>query len=156
MIIYFRSVKDKSSFTQPQSPNIQGTPLSSRSSAAESPYGIDYSPGSSVESSTLTPQLGGVKIGGRRGRPRKNPEPPSYDDFPAGGTAEEQQNWIKRKTSEHWRYKQSTGPDSAVYRKKESDRALSYYYRKKAEKDLGVGFLPDEVPDKNKELSRAR
>ena len=156
--ILLRSTKEKmASFTEPQSPGIPGTPLSFKSSLVGSPGSLDYSPGSSTASSSLTPKLDAVKLGGRRGRPRKLPEPPSYEDFPADGTPEEQQAWMKKKTSEHWHFKKSTGPDAADYRKQESNRALNYYYRKKAEKELGVEQLPQQDSDeKQKELSRAR
>ena len=155
-ILVRKSKEQTASFTEPRIPGMPGTPLSFQSSFVGSPGSLDYSPASSSASSSLTPQLSGVKIGGRRGRPRKQPEPPSYDDFPADGTPEEQQAWVKKKTSEHWRFKKSTGPDAADYRQQESQRALNYYYRKKAEKELGVEQLPEDSLEKQKELSRAR
>ena len=40
-------------------------------------------------SSQLTPQMEGMKLGQGRGRPRKVPQPPTYDDFPVGALPEE-------------------------------------------------------------------
>ena len=44
---------------------------------------------SSSNSSQLTPQMESMKLGQGRGRPRKVPQQPSYDDFPVGVPPEE-------------------------------------------------------------------
>ena len=48
----------------------------------------EQSPGSS-NSSQLTPQMESMKLGQGWGRPRKVPQPPSYDDFPFGAPPED-------------------------------------------------------------------
>ena len=47
----------------------------------------EQSPGSS-KSSQLTPQMESMKLGWGQGRPRKVPQPPSYDNFPVGAPHE--------------------------------------------------------------------
>ena len=44
---------------------------------------------SSSNSSQLTPQMESMKLGQGQGRPRKVPQPPSYDDFPVGAPPDE-------------------------------------------------------------------
>ena len=48
----------------------------------------EQSPGSS-NSSQLTPQIKSMKLGRSQERPRKAPQPPSYDDFPFGAPPED-------------------------------------------------------------------
>ena len=70
----------------------------------------------------------------KRGRPRKDVQPPSFDDFPVTGTAEEQKHWLKVKNIAYWRYAKLSGPHGEDYRKKESARVQKY--QKKKDQDL--------------------
>ena len=70
----------------------------------------------------------------KRGRPRKDVQPPSFDDFPVTGTAEEQKHWLKVKNTAYWWYAKLSGPDGEDYQKKESARVQKY--QKKKDQDL--------------------
>ena len=70
----------------------------------------------------------------KRGRPRKDVQPLSFDDFPVTGTGEEQKHWLKVKNTAYWWYAKLSGPDGEDYRKKESARVQKY--QKKKDQDL--------------------
>ena len=70
----------------------------------------------------------------KRGRPRKDVQPLSFDDFPVTGTAAEQKHWLKVKNTAYWRYAKLSGPHGEDYQKKESARMQKY--QKKKGKDL--------------------
>ena len=53
----------------------------------------------------------------KRGRPRKDVQPPSFDDFPVTGTAEEQKHWLKVKNTAYWQYAKLSSPHGEDYRK---------------------------------------
>ena len=65
-----------------------GPPLVPQQLQFGTPGSGSGSPSSSL-SSQLTPQLKGLNLSRGHGRPRKMPEPPNYDDFPAGAFQEE-------------------------------------------------------------------
>ena len=66
----------------------------------------------------------------KRGCPRKDLVPPSCDDFPASGTAEQQKNWMKKKSVQYWRYQKLSGPGGEDYRKQEITMVGQLYNRK--------------------------
>ena len=90
-------------------------------------------PTSSVSPGSVASVVSTGKVS-KRGRPRKDVQPPSFDDFPVTGTAEEQKNWLKVKNTAYWRYAKLSGPDGEDYRKKESARVQKY--QKKKDQDL--------------------
>ena len=92
-----------------QQPSLPATPSSS----------ISGSPAPSVE-----------KVP-KRGRPHKEIQPPSYDDFPIHGSVEEQKHWMKVKNTQYWRYTKLTGPEGEEYRKRESAHVSKAYNKKK-------------------------
>ena len=145
------------------------TPTSLVSSSAPSPMlsiDSDLSPATSTASSTLTPLIGGVQLGRRRGRPRKLLEQPTFDDYPTDATEKEQEAWVKRKNTEMWRYKKLNSSQAAEFRKSESERVKQYYSQTKGKKktkinsgeELGIDVLTsDEDPkSREKDLSRIR
>ena len=79
-------------------------------------------------SSGLTPELNHIIVSSRRarGRPRKIPLPPTYDDFPTDGTAEDKKKWQRHKNAEEWRYKKLTSSGADEYREKEKE-CVSWY-----------------------------
>ena len=73
----------------------------------------------------------------KRGCPRKALQPPSNDDFPASGTADEQKQWLKKKNVPSWQYQKLYGPDGEEYNKHESSRESMVYNRKKLAEEFG-------------------
>ena len=67
----------------------------------------------------------------KRGRPRKEIQPPSYNDFPVCGSLEEQKHWMKLKNTQYWHYTKLTGPEGEKYQKRESARVSKAYNKKK-------------------------
>lgn len=101
----------------------------------------------------------------KRGRPRKELVPPSYDDFPVSGTAEQQKHWMKMKSVQYWRYQKLSGPGGEDYRKQESTRVGRLYNRKKLVEEFNSGDeeeklddvdVTEEKAEKVKEQNRAR
>ena len=70
----------------------------------------------SVSSTGTTPDFSKMSLGRGRGRPRKNLVVPTTDDFPYDGTPEEREKYLKKKTTEMWRFKKLTSTGSAEYR----------------------------------------
>ena len=66
-----------------------------------------------------------MTVSNRRGRPRKIPLPPTYDDFPHDGCTEEKK-WQKRKNTEKWRYEKLMSSEAAEYRENEKRRVTKY------------------------------
>ena len=67
-----------------------------------------------------------MTVSRRRGRPCKIPLPPTYDDFPHDGSAEEKKKWQKHKNTEKWRYKKLMSSKAAEYRENEKRRVTKY------------------------------
>ena len=67
-----------------------------------------------------------MTVSRRRGRPRKIPLPPTYDDFPHDGSAEEKKKWQKQKNTEKWRYEKLMSSKAAEYRENEKRRVTKY------------------------------
>ena len=65
--------------------------------------------------------------------------PPSYDDFLALGTADEQKQWLKNKNVQYWCYVKLSGPGGEEYHRHESQRVKGVYNRKKLEDEYGSG-----------------
>ena len=83
-------------------------------------------------SSGLTPEVNRMRVSHRgRGRPRKIPQPPTYEDFPEEGTAEEKKKWKNRKKTEEWRYKKLTSSNADDFREKEKERVSRYVSEKR-------------------------
>ena len=76
-------------------------------------------PTSSVSSGSVASVASTKKVS-KRGRPRKDVQPPSFDYFPVTGTAEEQKHWLKVKNAAYWQYAKLSGPHGEDYQKKES------------------------------------
>ena len=72
--------------------SIPSTPASPASTVASIDSSLDAIALSN--SSGLTPEVNCMRVSHRgRGRPRKIPCPPTYEDFPKEGTAEEKRKW---------------------------------------------------------------
>ena len=120
--------------------------------------------------SEMTPQMDKLTLGRGRGRPRKKLNYSiDMDDFPTDGTEEEKEKYLKKKSTELWRFKTLSGSKAAEHRAKENERVKRYYQRKKAEKEgskpsaTGIsehGENDDETDgsstERKKELSRKR
>ena len=118
---------------------------------------FDASAAGDTSASTLTPDMQSLKVGKKRGRPRADPKPPTYDDFPATGSKEEQDAWKRKKTTEAWRYKQKTGPNAAQFRASENVRGKSNYRKRKLADELeGDGNEVESKKERSRELSRQR
>ena len=98
---------------QPQTPEQYPSQLASLPATPSS--SISGSPATSVEKVPKT------------GRPRKEIQPLSYDDFPVCGSLEEQKHWMKLKNTQYWRYTKLTGPEGEEYWKRESARVSKAY-----------------------------
>ena len=113
-----------SSFETPHStrrisyPTTPGSPASTAGSVESFPT-LDLS-----TTSGLTPDVSCMTR--RRGRPRKIPLPPTYDDFPHDGSAEEKKKWQNQKSTEKWRYKKLMASEAAEYRENEKRRVTKY------------------------------
>ena len=131
----------------PKMPKTPSTPASSRMSDVES-----------IGSNTsATPDMAGMSLGRGRGRPRKIQQPPNMEDFPVDGTDEEKTKYIKKKTSEMYRYKKLTGPDGGqAYRICENARVKDYHKRKKEEDSQDETCSTDDSQSKKKQQSRLR
>ena len=101
----------------PSTPQTPQTPLENIS---------DIESGSSVSASSLTPDFSALNMGKKCGRPRKQLEVPSMDDFPVDGDPDEKTKYIRKKTTEMWHFKKLSSKDSAEYRKKEAERVRAY------------------------------
>ena len=112
----------------------------------------------SIGSNTnATPDMAGMSLGRGRGRPRKIQQPPNMDDFPVDGTDEEKTKYIKKKTSEMYRYKKLTGPDGGqAYRISENARVKDYHKRKKEDDSQDETCSTDDSQSKKKQQSRLR
>ena len=107
---------DNSTFTTPQrhtqpiasTPVTPGTPSESETSAmnVSDVTSINNSP----QDSQMTPDMGSMKLGSGRGRPRKQLIPPSYDDCPANASAEVISKWKKAKSVAQWCYDIKSDP----------------------------------------------
>ena len=138
----------------PLTPSTPATPLnSSRISDVES---LD-----SNDTTTVTPEFSKMKLGRGRGRPRKELKQPTVDDFPKDGTDEEKDKYIRKKTTELWRFKKLTSSSSAEYRAKENARVKEYLRNRKGKgKNKSGGdestTSNDEEGERKRQLSRAR
>ena len=87
------------SFETPRSSrrfSIPSTPASPASTVASIDSSLDATALSN--SSGLTPEVNCMRVSRRgRGRPHKIPCPPTYEDFPEEGTAEEKKKWKNQK-----------------------------------------------------------
>ena len=114
----------------------------------------------SVEtSSTITPEFSKLKLGKGRGRPRKQLVQPTIDDFPNDGTEEEKSKYIRKKTTEMWRFKKLTSSDSAEYRAKENARVKEYLRNRKTKNGKQgeeSSASNEDESERKKELDRAR
>ena len=68
------------------------------------------------------------------------------------------QKYIRKKTTEMWRFKKLSSKDSAEYRKKESERVRAYQKKKKLEKEKQTTDESQSQSDteRSKMLSRDR
>ena len=89
-----------------------GTPSSSIPS--ESP--------TSSNSSQLTPQFEGIKLGRGCRCPHKTPQPSMYDDFPVGAPQEDIDKYLKANKTQRWRYEKLTSSSATEHRQKEMER----------------------------------
>ena len=123
----------------PRTSRIRGslppTPLTPETLQTPQENVSDIESGSSVSTTSLTPDFSGLNMGKKRGRPRKQLEVPSMEDFPVDGNPDEKTKYIRKKTTEMWRFKKLSSKDSAEYRKKESERVRAYQKKKKLEKE---------------------
>ena len=80
------------------------------------------------------------------------------DDFPQDGTDEEKTKYIRKKTTELWRFKKLTSSNSAEYRAKENARVKKYQKRKAQEKRKSEESTTsnDKEVERKRKLSRAR
>ena len=123
-------------FSTPQQqspfPNVLGMPPMTPSTPGASSKMSDVESLDSVEigSTTVTPDFSRMKLGRGRGRLRKTLVHPMVDDFPQDGTDEEKTRYIRKKTTELWRFKQLTSSNLAEYRAKENARVKEYHKRK--------------------------
>ena len=67
-------------------------------------------------SGRVTPSIRG------RGRPRKEPKPPSEADKPVHGTKEDLKRWQKKFNAAKWRYEKLTSKEAESYREAENAR----------------------------------
>lgn len=134
----------------PLTPSTPGA--SSKLSDVESLDSVETS------STTVTPEFSRMKLGRGRGRPRKTLVTPNIDDFPNEGTDEEKTKYIRKKTTELWRFKQLTSSNSAEYRAKENARVKEYNKRKAREKKSAgeESTSNDEEVERKRKLCRAR
>ena len=98
-------------------------------------YAASTSPASTVDSldSLIDPGRDRTPVIRKRGRPRKVPQPPSYDDHPVNASSEEIKKWQKRKNSEKWRYEKLTSVEASDYREKEKERVSRYVSARRQE-----------------------
>ena len=91
-------------------------------------YAAPTSPASTVDSldSLIHPGQDRTPVIRKRGRPRKVPQPPSYDDHPVNASSEEMKKWQKCKNSEKWWYEKLTSVEANDYREKEKERVSRY------------------------------
>ena len=101
-------------------PTTPGSPASTAGSV-DSFATLDLS-----TSSGLTPDVSHMTVSKRRGRPRKIPLLPTYDNFPQDGSTGEKKKWQKRKNTEKWRYKKLMSSEAAEYRENEKRRVTKY------------------------------
>ena len=115
-----------SSFETPHStrrisyPTTPGNPASTAGSVEKFPT-LDLS-----TTSGLTPDVSCMTVSRRRWRPRKIPLPPTYDDFPHDGSAEEKKKWQRQKNTKRWRYKKLMSSKVAEYRENEKRRVTKH------------------------------
>ena len=95
-----------------------------------------------------------MKLGPGRERPRKVPQPPSYDDFPVGAPSEEIERYLKAKKTQKWRYDILTSSKAAEHRMKENIRATKKYHETKVRSVASQEVGNDE--DRAKELTHIR
>ena len=82
-------------------PSIPGTPtgpaLLLQQLQFGTPLSIPSESPTSSNSSQLTPQLEGIKLGRGCGCPHKTPQPPMYDNFPIGASQSDIDKYLKAK-----------------------------------------------------------
>ena len=110
----------------------------------------------SLSETSLTLDIGSLKVGGKRGRPRKQLIPPSLDDAPVNASKEEMNQWKAAKKTAQWRYEKKTGPSGAEYRRAENKRSSTYYYQKKEETRNKVESEEDivDITEDNREAKK--
>ena len=129
-------------------------------------HACPVSPGSIFDSSLHESIDTSVKGKRGRGRPRKVPTAPTYDDFPEHGTALEKKKWKMRKNAEEWWYKKLMSGEAEEYHEKEKQRVSKFQSEKRQEIIQGaqgqsemyqyVGEQQDTPKMKAKEKSRIR
>ena len=97
------------------------------------------------------PEFSKMSLGRGRGRLRKNLVMPTTDDFQYDGSQEEKDKYLKKKTTEIWRFRKLTSNGSAEYRASENARVKEYRKKKKFEKESS-----GSKSDRKKKLSRER
>ena len=114
----------------PKQLDLSTPTLQKRESSALSPVSITtLSSGvlSDVESiasgdtsTSVTPDFSKMSLGRGRGRPRKPVKAPQTNDYPVGRSKEEIDRYVKKKTTELWRFKKLSSSQSAEYRAAEN------------------------------------
>ena len=115
--------------------------LQKRESSALSPVSIT-TPSSGVlsdvesiasgdTSTSVTPDFSKMSLGRGRGRPRKPVKAPQTNDYPVGGSKEEIDRYVKKKTTELWRFKKLSSSQSAEYRAAENKQVKEYNRKKR-------------------------
>ena len=70
----------------------------------------------------MTPRPRSRFINRGRGRPRKTPSRPSYDEKPVNASKEEVLKWQRKKNTAEWGYAKLTSEDAEAYRESENQK----------------------------------
>ena len=74
--------------------------------------------------------MDGMKLGQGQGRPRKVPQPPSYDDFPVRAPPEEIEQYLRAKKTQKWHYDVLTSSKAAEHHMEENILAIKSAMRR--------------------------
>ena len=139
-------------------PSIPGTPtglaLLPQQLQFGTPSSIPSESLTSINSSQLSPQLEGIKLGRGHDHPRKTLQPPMYDNFPIGASQSDIDKYLKAKKTQRWQYKKLPSSSVSKHQQKERERISKFCHeKKKLQKEQG-----DDSDESNqaKELSRIR
>ena len=104
----------------------------------------------------MTPRSRFISRG--RGRPRKTPSRPSYDDKPVNASKEEVLKWQRRKNTDEWRYTKLTSEDVDAYRESKNQMvkwSVSQNHQQIIDAAAGKKSVYEHVPDSSPKM-RAR
>ena len=134
-------------------PTILSAHSTPTGNASLSPHSLNYA--KSETSQDVTPKARSRFISKGRGRPKKTPSRPSYDDKPVNASKEEVLKWQRKKNTAEWRYTKLTSEDAEAYRENKTQRvkqSVSQNHQQIIDAAAGKESVYEHVPDSSPKM----